>query len=107
MPRLITCVDQNPVEEPILDSQAYWVRLPDGSRLRDGNGKLLAFRSRENAIAESKAVNAFLKENGKPALAVAVPPEPHDYAKHRAVVAEAHQHVSDLKEHAAKQKQAA
>jgi hypothetical protein len=88
VPRLITCVDQHPSEEPVLDSQAYWVRLPDGSRLRDGNGKLLAFRSRENATAEAKAVNAYLKENGKEPLAKAVPPEPHEYAKHGRVVAE-------------------
>ena len=94
MPRLITCVDQAPSEEPILDSQAYWVRLPDGSRLRDGSGKLLAFRSRENAVAESRAVNAFLKENGREALARAVPPEPHEYEKHHKVVAEAHKNVS-------------
>ena len=97
MPRLITCVDQSPSDEPILDSQAYWVRLPDGSRLRDGTGKLLAFRSRENAIAEAKAVNAFLRENGKEPAAKAVPPEPHEYAKHNAVVSESLQNVKDGK----------
>jgi hypothetical protein len=78
MPRLITCVDQDPGDEPILDSQAFWVRLPDGTRARDHNGKLLAFRSRENASAEAKAINAALKENKLPATACAVPPEVHE-----------------------------
>jgi hypothetical protein len=78
MPRLINCVDQSPVDEPILDSQAFWVRLPDGTRACDGAGKLLAFRNRENAVAEAQAINAYLKENKLEGKALAVPPEPHE-----------------------------
>ncbi len=62
----------------MLDSQAYWVRLPDGTLARDASSKLLAFRNRENAAAEAKAVNAYLKASKLEATAVAVPPEQHE-----------------------------
>ena len=81
MPRLITTTDMAPGDEPVLDSAAYWVRLPDGSRARDAAGRLLAFRHRENAAYAAKQIDAQLESRGQLTGATAVPPEPHELTR--------------------------
>lgn len=78
MPRLINCCDMGPDDAPVLDSQAYWVRMPDGTRARDAAGKLLAFKYRENAVEQAARIDFELARQGLRLGARAVPPELHE-----------------------------
>lgn len=98
MPRLIDCCDQphdaqgKLLEEPVLDTSVFWIRLPDGTRAKGQDGRLLAFKEKSNAQAEADNVNAEITarfeqineeliaeglDPVEPAFACVVPPEPH------------------------------
>jgi len=77
MPRLIECCDLLPEDGPVLDSQAFWIRMPDGTRARHADGKLLAFKYRENAAQQAELIDIERAKLALPVGAHAVPPERH------------------------------